>query len=156
MELYRYLIQQSLPYFPQQFAICSLGKYAKNHLTWLTYVWPSTNPFSLHTGLQTIQNTGVFWQAVFQMPRPTPFFGSLLHRQNFNHTPRQYRQLGRLIGWLWWQIKCQGCAVTESSGPLAPNFCSWASRKSWIFYTNHMQGTLDFTGSEHWATFNFP
>ena len=25
-----------------------------------------------------------------------------------------------------------------------------------ITYTNHMLGTLDFTGSEHWAPFNFP
>ena len=25
-----------------------------------------------------------------------------------------------------------------------------------IFYTVHMLGTLGFTGSEHWAPFNFP
>ena len=25
---------------------------------------------SSHTGVRTIQNTGVFWQAVFQPPRP--------------------------------------------------------------------------------------
>ena len=41
---------------------------------------------SPHTGVRTIQNTGVFWEAVFQTPRPTPFFGSRLRRQNFNHT----------------------------------------------------------------------
>ena len=29
---------------------------------------------SLHTGVQAIQNTGVFWQAVFQMLRPHSFF----------------------------------------------------------------------------------
>ena len=40
--------------------------------------------------------------------------------------------------------------------PLAPNFCSWATRKSYFFHTNHMLGNLDFTGSEHWAPFNFP
>ena len=27
---------------------------------------------------------------------------------------------------------------------------------SYIFFRNHMLGTLDFTGSKHWATFNFP
>ena len=43
-----------------------------------------------------------------------------------------------------------------SSRTLAPNFCSWATRKSQFFHTNHMLGTLDFTGSEHWAPFNFP
>ena len=43
-----------------------------------------------------------------------------------------------------------------SSRALAPNFCSWATRKSQFFHTNHMLGTLDFTGSEHWAPFNFP
>ena len=29
---------------------------------------------SLHTGVRAIQNTGVFWQAVFQMPRSHSFF----------------------------------------------------------------------------------
>ena len=27
-----------------------------------------------HTGVRTIQNTGAFWQAVFQLPRPYPLF----------------------------------------------------------------------------------
>ena len=40
--------------------------------------------------------------------------------------------------------------------PLVPNFCCWVTRKSQIFHANHMLGTLDFTGSEHWAPFNFP
>ena len=40
--------------------------------------------------------------------------------------------------------------------PLAPNFCPWVTRKSPVFHTNHMLGTLDFTVSEHWAPFNFP
>jgi len=40
--------------------------------------------------------------------------------------------------------------------PMVPNFCSWATRKSKSFHTNHMLGTLDFTGAEHWALFNFP
>ena len=29
---------------------------------------------SPHTGMRTIQNTGVFWQAVFQPPRPHSLF----------------------------------------------------------------------------------
>ena len=32
------------------------------------------DPFSPHTGVRTIQNTGVFWQAVFQRPRPHSLF----------------------------------------------------------------------------------
>jgi len=30
--------------------------------------------FSPHTGVRTIQNTAVFWQAVFQPPRPYSLF----------------------------------------------------------------------------------
>ena len=52
---------------------------------------------SPHTGVRTIQNTGVFWQAVFQPPRPySLFFGTRLRRQNGNLAPTQYRQLRRL------------------------------------------------------------
>ena len=32
--------------------------------------------------------------------------------------------------------------------PLAPNFCSKLTRKSYFFHKNHMLGTMDFTGSE--------
>ena len=39
--------------------------------------------------------------------------------------------------------------------PVAPNFCSWATRKSYFFHTNHMLGASDFTSSEHWASFSF-
>ena len=39
--------------------------------------------------------------------------------------------------------------------PLAPNCCPRATRSSQYFHTNHMLGTLDFTGSELWAPFNF-
>ena len=52
---------------------------------------------SPHTRVRTIQNTGVFWQAVFQPPRPYSL--SLEHglrRQNFHLAPTQYRQLRRL------------------------------------------------------------
>ena len=49
-----------------------------------------------------------------------------------------------------------GLYSSRARWPLVPNFCPWATRKSQIFYTNHMLGTLDFTVSEHWAPFNFP
>ena len=49
-----------------------------------------------------------------------------------------------------------GLCSSRALWPLAPNFCPRATRKSQIFHTNHMPGTLDFTVSEHWAPFNFP
>ena len=73
-----------------------------------------------------------------------------------------------------WPIACRHCLLSNSClqfckkvacarlcsnrawWPLAPKFCSWATRKSYFFHTNHVLGTLDFTGSEHWAPFNFP
>ena len=45
---------------------------------------------------------------------------------------------------------------SKAREPLAPNFYSWVTRKSLFFHTNYMLGILDFTGSEHWAPFNFP
>ena len=38
---------------------------------------------------------------------------------------------------------------------LVPNVCAQATRKSQIFHTNHMLGTLDFTVSEHWGSLQF-
>ena len=49
-----------------------------------------------------------------------------------------------------------GLCSTRAQWPLAPNFCPRATRKSQIFHTNHMLGTLDFTVSEHWAPLYFP
>ena len=49
-----------------------------------------------------------------------------------------------------------GLCSSRARWPLAPNFCSRATRKSQIFHTNRMLSTLDFTVSEHWAPFNFP
>ena len=46
-------------------------------------------------------------------------------------------------------VYSQGCALAGPGGPVA-------TRKSQIFHTNHMLGTLNFTGSKHWAPFNFP
>ena len=54
---------------------------------------------SPHTGVGTIQNTGVFWQAggISTASSLLPFFGTRLRRQNFNLAPTQYRQLRRLV-----------------------------------------------------------
>ena len=49
-----------------------------------------------------------------------------------------------------------GLCSSRAQWPLAPNVCSQVTRKSYFFLTNHMLGTLDFAGSEHWAPFNFP
>ena len=38
---------------------------------------------------------------------------------------------------------------------LAPNFCSWVTKQSQFFHTNHMLGTLDFTVPGRWAPLNF-
>ena len=37
-----------------------------------------------------------------------------------------------------------GLCCSKARWPLAPNFCSRATRKSQIFHTNHMLGTLEF------------
>ena len=47
-----------------------------------------------------------------------------------------------------------GCALAEPSGPWRLTF-GLRRLKIFFFHTNHMQGTLDFTGSELWAPFNF-
>ena len=49
-----------------------------------------------------------------------------------------------------------GLCSSRAQWPPAPNFCLWATGKSQFFHTNHMLGTLDFTGSEHRAPFNSP
>ena len=43
----------------------------------------------------------------------------------------------------------QGCALAEPGGPWHQTLCPRSTRKSQIFHTNHMLGTLDFTVSEH-------
>ena len=48
----------------------------------------------------------------------------------------------------------QGCALAEAGGRWRPTF-ALGTKKSYFFHTNHMLGTLDFTGLEHWAPFNF-
>ena len=53
---------------------------------------------SPHTGVRAIQNTGLFWQAVFQTPRPHSFFfGSRLRRQTLITQYRQLRRLEQLL-----------------------------------------------------------
>ena len=49
-----------------------------------------------------------------------------------------------------------GLYSSRARWPVAPTFCSWATRKSYYFHANHMLGALDFTSSERWAPFNFP
>ena len=44
-------------------------------------------------------------------------------------------------------IQC--CALT-----LVPNFCCWGTKKPWLFHSNLILGTLDFTGSVHLAPFS--
>ena len=53
-------------------------------------------------------------------------------------------------------FRTAGLCSSRAQWPLAPNFCPQVTRKSQIFRTNHMLGSLDFTVSEHWAPFNFP
>ena len=53
-------------------------------------------------------------------------------------------------------IRPAGLCSSRAQWPLAPNFCPQVTRKSQIFRTNHMLGSLYFTVSEHWAPFNFP
>ena len=83
-----------------QYAICSLNWeiYAKDHLTWLTYVWPLTNPL-LRTrvcGLFKIPGFSGRWY--FNRLVLLPFFGTRLRHQSFNLAPTQYRQLHTLLG----------------------------------------------------------
>ena len=67
-------------------------------------------------------------------------------------TSSNSRSFISLIVYVW-----SGLCSSRALSPLAPNFCSWVTRKSQIFHTNHnMLGALDFTGSEHWTPFNFP
>ena len=47
----------------------------------------------------------------------------------------------------------EGCALPARGRPMVLNYCSGATRK--FFHRNHVLSTQDFTGSEHWATFNF-
>ena len=57
---------------------------------------------------------------------------------------------------LYYELKFkQGCALAEPGVPWRLTLiCSWVTRKSEIFHTNHMLGSLDFTGAEDWAPFN--
>ena len=44
---------------------------------------------------------------------------------------------------------------SSTQWPLAPNFCSQATRKSQFFHRNHMLGTLDSRGSEPLGSLQF-
>ena len=60
------------------------------------------------------------------------------------------------VGYGYGYVMGAGLCSSRARWPLVPKFCSWATRKTQIFHTNHMLGTLGFTVSEHWAPFNFP
>ena len=49
------------------------------------------------------------------------------------------------VGWVCCYVA--GLCSSRALWPLVPNFCSWTTRKSQIFHTNHILGTLVFTGS---------
>ena len=44
----------------------------------------------------------------------------------------------------------QGCPLAEPAGPWRPTF-ALGQVKNLVLDTNQMLGTMDFTGSEHWA-----
>ena len=71
--------------------------------------------------------------------------------------PNQNGLFHLISNWNFWNfgLNARLCS-SRARWPLGPNFCPRATRKSQIFHTNHMLGTLDFTVSEHWAPFNFP
>ena len=50
----------------------------------------------------------------------------------------------------------QGFALTGHGGPWCPTFALGQLANLSFFYTNHMLGSLEFTGSENWAPFNSP
>ena len=64
-----------------------------------------------------------------------------------------------ILCWTWLHEPVSGDGVKlcyySSRWSAVPNFCSQATQKSYRFYTNHMQHTVAFTGSELWASFNF-
>ena len=64
-----------------------------------------------------------------------------------------------LSPFLFWRrlknLKGSGLCSSRARWPLAPNFCPRATRKSQIFHTNHMLGTLDFTVSEQKGSLQF-
>ena len=80
----------------------------KDHLTWLTYVWPLTNPFLLTLVCGLFKIPGFLAGGISTTSSLLPFFGTRLRRQNFNLTPTQYRQLCRLasnVELLWRQYQ---------------------------------------------------
>ena len=76
------------------------------------------------------------------------------HSPPINVAWAQILVLTPYVGWVCCYVA--GLCSSRALWPLVPNFCSWTTRKSQIFHTNHILGTLVFTGSEHWAPFHFP
>ena len=65
----------------------------------------------------------------------------MLHVRS-NNCPKQWFHLKWLlhVG----SVLLPGLCSSRARWPLAPNVCPWATRKSQIFYTNHMLGTIEF------------
>ena len=86
----------------------------------------------------------------------------IIHTSNGTFRYILYFSCFKLVITEWAKVKSgdknqhSGLCSSRAQWPLAPNFCPWATRKTQIFQTNHMLGTLDFTVSVHWAPFNFP
>ena len=88
------------------------------------------------------QNTFSWWLAWNCSPEPQPHFLVFV----------LWGECGKGLQRCTWTGLCSSRALW----PLAPNFCTRATRKSFFFFqTNHMLGNVDFTGLEHWAPFNF-
>jgi len=87
--------------------------------------------------------------------------GIILCLYNLNRLYTPYSKMAiqlffYVLGWsALFALITPGLCSSRARWPLAPNFCSWATGKSYFLHTNHMLGTLDFRGSELWAPFNF-
>ena len=91
----------------------------------------------------------LYLRAIFQVQAP----GEIYLEGRFNGGFFAIQDWGGNIKF-WRGLFSEFYGIRLNAG--APNFCPQATRKSQIFHTNHMLGTLDFTVSEHWAPFNFP
>ena len=76
----------------------------------------------------------------------------------YNIDSRDVKLFRNWLVYEFYHLKAWLCS-SRALWPLAPNFYfffSWVTRKSYFLHTGHMLGTLDFTGPELWALFNFP
>ena len=95
----------------------------------------------------TVRITGLRGESFGRIMALKTLLGTVIHTATLACNVKPYEKNN---------VMTTGLCSSRARWPLAPNFCPWATRKSQIFHTNHMLGTLDFTVSEHWAPFNFP